>query len=171
MPGDADVGVFVLFVLFFWCIWTVIGAIAGGYRGRVIEGAGMGFLLGPIGLLLFLCLFRDLRPHCQACKKVLIPGALRCPYCTTTLLTPAVPVPSSSLVSGRTQSLVIRGLCCLFLGLPFILGAIPAAAAGAVGPAFAFFCIALAFFAWFGFALWSFTRERFQESELPKAKR
>jgi hypothetical protein len=108
--SDSDVGGVLFFVLFFWIMWTVLGGIAGHFRGRPGSGAAWGFLLGPIGIAVTLWVLADLRPHCEACVMAIPAGAIRCPYCGSQQSRVAVRKQESQ-VSGPIIVLVVA---CFF---------------------------------------------------------
>lgn len=82
-------------------LWAPIGAVVGYMaRGRAIEGAGLGFLLGPFGLLIIFAL-KDFRRRCQACQKI-VPNyeATVCYHCHSPI--PAEVKPSAELPGGKS---------------------------------------------------------------------
>lgn len=60
---------------------TAVGWAIGVSRKRPIDGAVVGFILGPIGWLLMLFLFADERPRCPACGGVVNEGYAKCRHC------------------------------------------------------------------------------------------
>jgi hypothetical protein len=77
-------GIFIL-------IQTALGWVGwafGKSKGRAVAGFVLGFLLGPIGLILTIALPRQpgclpvkLPPICPTCFEALTPGATRCSRC------------------------------------------------------------------------------------------
>ncbi len=67
-------GIFII-----WIICGIIGAVIGGNKGRKGEGFGLGFLLGPIGILIAVFMKPNLK---QVEAQALSTGdSKKCPYC------------------------------------------------------------------------------------------
>jgi len=61
-------------------VLSLVGALLGKMRGRIISGVVWTIVLGPIGWLVVL-LMKDLRPACPQCKEVIKPDTRTCPHC------------------------------------------------------------------------------------------
>jgi len=62
----------------------IVGYFIGKTKGRPGLGALIGFVIGPIGLLI-VCFLKDIRNRCQYCGGVLNDGATFCPHCRRNL--------------------------------------------------------------------------------------
>lgn len=67
-------------LLVFWFICGIAGYMIGGSKGQGVLGFVLGFLLGPIGLLIAF-LSAGNRVQCPYCRKMIDPQATKCPYC------------------------------------------------------------------------------------------
>ena len=67
-----------LFVL--WIVCGMVGFVIGRARGRRPAGLGFGFILGPLGWLITLCL-SNARRKCVWCKFQIPDGAIVCGHC------------------------------------------------------------------------------------------
>jgi hypothetical protein len=67
-------------VIFWGFIWGMIGMAIGQKKGIPGIGFFIGFLLGPIGVLLTLA-SKGNRIKCPFCKQMIDPKALICPHC------------------------------------------------------------------------------------------
>lgn len=65
-------------------LWSSLGAIIGNSRGRLAFGLVMGFILGPIGLLLIFVL-PSLYKFCPFCKGNIPTDAVKCQKCGSDL--------------------------------------------------------------------------------------
>ena len=61
-------------------IFGIIGAAIGSRKNSGCAGALLGLLLGPIGLIIALCMRGDRKP-CQHCKELVFSGATVCKHC------------------------------------------------------------------------------------------
>lgn len=61
-------------------LFAALGYFVGRTKGRPDEGAVLGLVLGPLGLLIIL-LVEDKRPRCPHCREAIAPGAEICPHC------------------------------------------------------------------------------------------
>jgi hypothetical protein len=71
-------------LLFYFLFAGLIGALCGKSKGQPGLGFIIGVVLGPIGWIISL-LSGDVRPKCNACRKVVDPKASICPYCRTAI--------------------------------------------------------------------------------------
>lgn len=69
--------------LILWGICGVLGGIVGSAKHSAGAGFLLGFLFGPVGVLITLAL--DGRPKCHACKSRIDPEASVCPQCGASL--------------------------------------------------------------------------------------
>lgn len=72
------------FLLLGSIISGLIGMAIGSVKGSPGTGFFLGFLLGPIGWLI-IALVPDNRPKCPYCKGAIIPGAIKCKNCGSTI--------------------------------------------------------------------------------------
>jgi len=70
----------VVFAVIAWAACGVLGYLIASGKGRGDEGAALGFLLGPIGVVCS-ALLGDKRTRCQFCREPVTPGATTCPHC------------------------------------------------------------------------------------------
>jgi hypothetical protein len=70
-------------LVIFWLICGIIGTVIGSFRNAGGTGFLLGFLLGPLGVLLVLMV--EGRPKCPHCAEHHQPGAKICPHCRTAL--------------------------------------------------------------------------------------
>ena len=89
----------------FWLFWCVVSTIVGQQRGRATLGFLMGFLLGPIGLLV-VAMATDARRKCQACKGPVPNDASVCMHCGRELVAPAPREARPNPLSEEEQALV-----------------------------------------------------------------
>ena len=90
MNQDDGLAVLILIATVFGVVWTVLGAVMGSVlRGRPGAGALLGFLFGPLGLIL-LFLFQDERAKCFQCQTVIRDKAFVC-HCCGADIRPAKP--------------------------------------------------------------------------------
>ena len=74
-------------IFLYFCAWALvgllIGTVLGHARNRVAEGALWGFVLGPLGWIIFLLLPAEVAPFyaCPECGGETVPGARRCKHC------------------------------------------------------------------------------------------
>lgn len=85
MNADMWVG-----VIFWWAIWTILGAAVGSRKERQNAGAALGFLFGPLGCLIALFL-QDAKIKCPHCAEPHRPEATVCPSCRISLVAKAKP--------------------------------------------------------------------------------
>lgn len=80
----------------------VLGAIIGSTRSAPVAGFVMGFMLGPLGLLLTLLI--DLRECCPECHGRLNGKPRRCQHCGVSLVTapPTAPAGRACVVCHTT---------------------------------------------------------------------
>ena len=83
-----------------WIICAIIGAIIGGRKGSGCAGTALGFLLGPIGVIIVL-IMRGNRKTCPHCKELIHSQATTCKHCGKDLNAPSR-TPNSSRGSLRT---------------------------------------------------------------------
>ena len=67
-----------LFLIWFFC--SVIAGLIGAKKGAGCSGLFVGFLLGPLGIIIALIMSGN-RIKCPYCKKEIDPKAMKCPYC------------------------------------------------------------------------------------------
>ena len=63
--------------------WLICGFIAAAIGGRKGEGCGaffIGFLFGPLGIIIAICSSGNRRP-CPFCKEKIHPGSTICKHC------------------------------------------------------------------------------------------
>jgi hypothetical protein len=75
--------VLVIFVIC-WAACGILGYLIGAGKGRGEESAVLGFLLGPLGLLMVV-LEGDKQRRCQFCREPVAPDATVCPHCQKTI--------------------------------------------------------------------------------------
>ena len=69
---------------------AVLGGFIGNHRGSAVIGFALGFLLGPLGVLLAFTLRKPSAP-CPYCKENVKLGAIVCPHCRhSVVLSPTV---------------------------------------------------------------------------------
>lgn len=69
-----------LFAVIAWAACGLLGYVIGAGKGRGEEGAVLGFLLGPVGVIIAM-LQGDKRTRCQFCREAVAPDATVCPHC------------------------------------------------------------------------------------------
>jgi hypothetical protein len=69
-------------------VWGAIGVGIGVPKGQPIAGGFLGFLLGPLGILLLVISSGKLVP-CPSCCQKIKKGALTCKHCGTNVALPA----------------------------------------------------------------------------------
>ena len=69
-----------IYLLFVWVMCGIIGLMVGQQKGIAPLGCAMGFLLGPLGLVVVLLMAGN-RVECQWCKTRIRPDAAVCPQC------------------------------------------------------------------------------------------
>jgi hypothetical membrane protein len=79
----------IMFFLFIWLIFGIVGAMIGKQKGEGFLGFIIGMLLGPIGILAVLFSSGN-RKVCPACKEHIHRDATRCPHCREELKERAV---------------------------------------------------------------------------------
>jgi len=73
-----------IYLVFWFIVGTLIGALIGQSKGRVGAGAFFGFILGAIGWLI-IALGPNLKPKCPHCGGVIVVGATKCKNCGSDL--------------------------------------------------------------------------------------
>jgi hypothetical protein len=73
---------FLSFAAWFGC--GIGAAVLGDKIGFGCLGALLGFLLGPIGLLIVFAMIAD-KEKCPACKKLVARNTTKCPWCQSDL--------------------------------------------------------------------------------------
>jgi len=69
-------------VVLFWLCCALIGGVAGHAKGKAGVGAVLGFVLGPLGVLIAWLGLSDSRPRCPLCKGALESLLVaRCRHC------------------------------------------------------------------------------------------
>lgn len=63
-----------------WIICGIIGAIIGSRKGSGCAGVALGFLLGPLGIIIVLVM-RGNRKACPHCKELIHSEATTCKHC------------------------------------------------------------------------------------------
>lgn len=81
--SGGDAGLF-LFWIFGSLICGMIGAAIGKQKGTAVGGALLGFLLGPLGIIL-VAVSKGSRINCPTCQELINPLAKVCPKCHSTL--------------------------------------------------------------------------------------
>lgn len=74
-----DEAAFAYFV--FLPLWVIAGYLIGKSKGSPVQGAGVGCLLGPLGLAIILIFWRDHRPKCIYCKGTIEVDSSKCCNC------------------------------------------------------------------------------------------
>ena len=116
IPGPIE-----CFFFFSLCFFKGIGAVIGLTKGRPVDGAVLGFLIGPLGWIVMFLLLEDYRPKCPACLSTVPVGARRCPVCQENFAGPASAKVSQPLsrrhtwVVGTAAIAVVVGIPLLFL--------------------------------------------------------
>ncbi len=62
----------------------LIGMAIGSLKGSPGLGCVLGFVLGPIGWFI-IAVSPDIRPKCPYCKGAIVPGAIKCQNCGSTI--------------------------------------------------------------------------------------
>src|SRR5581483_2776556 len=62
-------------------IFGLAGAAVGATKGRGVQGFGLGFMLGIIGLIVIALLKPESRYECPHCMEGIHPAATVCPHC------------------------------------------------------------------------------------------
>lgn len=86
-----------------WLISVFIGAAIGKHKGRRSLGAFLGFLLGPLGWAITLCL-SDCRKKCPECGGVIPENVRKCMHCGGELYSRSSLTASTSSVTNRLTS-------------------------------------------------------------------
>lgn len=77
--------------LLVWSVLAVVGSlIALAVNGRILAGAVLGALLGPIGWLIVLFL-QDIRAKCPKCRGIVPLDAELCRHCGASLTSSSAP--------------------------------------------------------------------------------
>lgn len=71
--------------IFIWFLFTLISGMIASSKGFGCLGAFLGFLLGPIGIILVLIMNGN-RKRCPYCKELIHIDATRCPKCQKDLI-------------------------------------------------------------------------------------
>lgn len=120
-----------LFILFVWCLFGIAGGIVLGNKGR--SGCGgflLGFLLGPIGLVIALVMRADqgalerqdlasgTARRCPSCAEIVRAEALKCKHCGADL-----PPVDPEEIEIRQQSTTVEKafLGAIILGLSVMI--------------------------------------------------
>ena len=64
----------------FWLVCGVVAAMIGADKGEAVSGFVVGFVLGPLGVVVAL-LSQGNTKKCDACQKRVNRMATKCPYC------------------------------------------------------------------------------------------
>lgn len=70
--------------LIFWIICGIVAGMIGSGKGQGCFGFIIGFLLGPIGIIIAL-ISKGNRKQCPYCKEYINKDATRCPKCQSDL--------------------------------------------------------------------------------------
>ena len=82
-------------------VFAPLGMVLGVFlKGRPTWGALAGMGLGPLGVLLVVCM-KDDRRHCPACKGAIPQGATRCKHCSEKIQEPQCPECQVDLLPSR----------------------------------------------------------------------
>lgn len=69
-----------MILVVFWLACAVAGYLIGQQKGTAGQGAALGLLLGPIGLLIIFATAGN-RVECPFCRERIHPDAVVCPHC------------------------------------------------------------------------------------------
>jgi hypothetical protein len=86
-----------------WIICVLLGGFIGGFRGRRSFGAFLGFLLGPLGWVIILCM-SDCRKKCQYCGGSVPDCVRKCMHCGSDLYEARSVTPLASPLADRLNS-------------------------------------------------------------------
>jgi len=75
-------------IIFFWGLFTIIGALIGSIKSRVGMGLFLGFLLGPFGWLI-MALMKSHKAKCPYCGGIIEEGYGKCKHCGSELFGPS----------------------------------------------------------------------------------
>ena len=75
-------------VVFFWGLFTIIGALIGSIKARIGMGLFLGFLLGPFGWLI-MALMKSHKARCPKCGGIIEEGYEKCKHCGSELSAPS----------------------------------------------------------------------------------
>mgnify|MGYP001550901652 CR=1 FL=1 len=92
-------------LLVFWALCGAVGAMIGDRKGMAGQGLVMGFVLGPIGIVLALTSTGN-RRACPYCRELVDPAAVVCAHCRRGIV-PVAPAPMSR---AEVAPVVVRRL-------------------------------------------------------------
>lgn len=67
--------------LIIWIVCGILGAVIGSNKGVGCLGAILGFVLGPLGLLIVVVTPDETRVECPFCREKINKAAVVCPHC------------------------------------------------------------------------------------------
>ncbi|RJX71509.1 hypothetical protein DZ860_10710 [Vibrio sinensis] len=70
-----------VFWLSFYLFFMVVTTLVGYWKNNLVAGILLGYVLGPIGLILLLCSQDRRHGHCPHCAALVNNNAYYCPKC------------------------------------------------------------------------------------------